>query len=69
MSQNFSLRLHDSLSLVDPDSPEGSKWERNIPPPPHVSIFYELIYAMFNTHIVLVVWFVSKCPVIEVIIS
>ena len=55
-----------SFSLVDPDSPEGSKWERNIPPPPHVSILYELIYIIFNALIVLPVWVVSKRPIIEV---
>ena len=25
------------IPLIAPEAPEGSKWERNLPPPPHVS--------------------------------
>lgn len=36
-----------------------------MPPPPHVSIVYEYVYAMFNT-LVLLVWFVRKHPITEI---
>lgn len=42
--------FHKLLFLADPESPDGSKWERNIPPPPHVSILLDLVNEIFNSH-------------------
>jgi len=29
-------KMKHPFPYIHPDSPEGSKWERNIPPPPHL---------------------------------
>ena len=32
------LGLIEYLFVLAPEAPEGTKWERNIPPPPQVSV-------------------------------
>ena len=53
LAQNLSIMflLSNIFSSIAPEAPGGSKYERNLPPPPHVSIEVLLASRILNSFV------------------